>query len=117
MKGLSIGFTASKGPGILLSLLLIASCSPKTGEQDLGPLRHTVEIKGFQFSPAVLSVSPGDTVVWINRDFVPHTATDKQGTWDSEMLEEDDSWEMVVDKAYAYYCVYHPEMIGRIEVR
>src|SRR5204862_476961 len=36
---------------------------------------HTVEIRGMEFHPAELTVAVGDTIVWINRDIVPHTAT------------------------------------------
>ena len=41
---------------------------------------HTITIEGMRFQPEVLTVSPGDTIVWVNKDIVPHTATSKAGT-------------------------------------
>src|SRR2546423_277336 len=41
----------------------------------------------MEFHPAVLTVAAGDTVVWVNRDIVPHTATATGGTkWDTGQL-------------------------------
>lgn len=36
------------------------------------PQRHIVEIREFSFHPKRTVASPRDTVVWINRDVVPH---------------------------------------------
>jgi len=38
------------------------------------PVTHTVTIEGMQFRPQALSVALGDTVVWVNKDLVAHTA-------------------------------------------
>jgi plastocyanin len=46
------------------------------------PVTHTVNIDGSRFEPETLSVV-GDTVVWVNKDLVAHTATSKTGVFDS----------------------------------
>lgn len=81
--------------------------------------RHVVEIAGFAFRPARLSVAPGDTVVWVNRDIVPHTATDSAGTWDSGALGPGATWSLVpsAEGELAYLCALHPSMKGRLIVR
>jgi len=38
-----------------------------------------VQLKGLQFSPAAISVHVGDTIEWVNEDFVAHTATARNG--------------------------------------
>lgn len=83
------------------------------------PRRHVLEIREFDFYPQHALVSPGDTIVWINRDIVPHTARAKDGTWGSPSLEEGGSWEMVVQKSgmQAYFCEFHPHMGGVLEAR
>jgi plastocyanin len=83
------------------------------------PRRHVVEIEGFAFRPASLSVAPGDTVGWINRDIVPHTATDSAGTWDSGALGAGASWSLVAaaEGERSYLCTLHPSMKGRLLVR
>ena len=81
--------------------------------------RHVVEIRDFGFYPQRIIVSTGDTIVWINRDIVPHTATTEDGTWGSKDLEEGDSWEMVVKNGgiQSYFCDFHPQMTAVMEAR
>ena len=81
--------------------------------------RHIVEIRDFGFHPQRILVSQGDTIVWINRDIVPHTATAKDGRWGSKDLEEGDSWEMVVKNGgiQSYFCDFHPQMTAVLEAR
>jgi|SRR5690606_38285070 len=79
--------------------------------------RHEVEISGFRYEPAWLSVSPGDTIVWLNRDAVPHTVTSEVGGWDTGPIEAGGSWEWVVEGAGGdYLCVFHPTMTGEVVV-
>ncbi len=80
------------------------------------PQRHVVEIRDFAFHPAHIIVDPGDTVVWINKDFVPHFVSLVDGKWQSNALEENQSWKFVVEKAgfFNYVCVFHPEMTGKV---
>lgn len=82
------------------------------------PRRHVVEIRKSKFVPAELEVSLGDTIVWINRDIVPHTATAKGKSWDSNKLKKGGQWQVVVqgDMALAYYCRFHPVMKGLIRI-
>ena len=83
------------------------------------PQRHVVEIREFSFHPKRTVASPRDTVVWINRDVVPHTATANDGTWGSRELQEGESWEMAVGDSGVqdYFCEFHPHMKGVLEVR
>ncbi len=83
------------------------------------PRQHIVEIRAFSFSPQRTVASPGDTIVWINRDIVPHTVTANGGMWRSHALEEGQSWEMVVEENgnYSYFCEFHPHMTGVLASR
>jgi plastocyanin len=85
-----------------------------------GPRKHVIEIRGMAFVPAKLTATRGDTVVWINRDIVPHTAT-ASGTpgWDTGILGQAASGEVVVGKAGTvhYVCRLHPTMRGILVVR
>lgn len=79
--------------------------------------RDTVEISGMIFHPAELSVHPGDTVVWINRDLVVHDVTQRPDeTWTSDTIAVGDSWQMVVDRSFDYRCSLHPTMEGAVRV-
>lgn len=72
----------------------------------------------MEFRPAELRVDAGDTVVWVNRDFVPHTATAPDSSWTSPPLAEGERWSMVAPSADAgrYLCVFHPVMEARLIV-
>lgn len=73
-----------------------------------------VTIDKLVFTPADISVRVGDTVEWINKDVIAHTATVKGG-WDV-MIPAKASARMVVQKAESveYYCRFHPNMKGRL---
>ena len=83
------------------------------------PRTHEVAIRDFTFQPETLTAAAGDTIVWTNLDFVPHTVTARRTEWDSEGLDAGSTWSLVARTAgeHAYYCVLHPNMQGVIEVR
>ena len=65
-----------------------------------------------------MTLAPGDTVVWVNGDLVPHTATATDGTWDSGSIAPGGTWTLVVAASGdgGYTCTFHPTMIGRLEI-
>lgn len=73
-------------------------------------------IEEMRFVPARLTVAPGDTVTWINRDFVPHTATAADSSWDSGILEQGDRWSLAIESSGSidYTCLFHRTMSGRL---
>jgi plastocyanin len=82
------------------------------------PVTHTVTIDAAQFSPAELEVRGGDTIVWVNKDILAHTATSASGGFDSKVIEAGKSWQLVARKKgdFPYVCSFHP-MNGRLIVR
>lgn len=79
---------------------------------------HTITIEGMRFLPEVLTVSSGDTIVWVNKDIVPHTATSKTGNFDSKLIQVDKSWKYTIRKKgdFAYICTFHPTMKAMLRV-
>ena len=75
----------------------------------------SVTIKGLVFQPAQTHAKVGDTIEWINQDFVPHTATARAGEWDV-VVGANQSANQVLDKPgiFNYYCRFHPNMRGSI---
>ena len=82
------------------------------------PVTHTVTVDAAQFSPAEVEVKAGDTVVWVNKDILAHTATSASGGFDSKIIEPGKSWKFVARKKgeFDYTCSFHP-MNGRLKVR
>lgn len=81
---------------------------------------HVVDIRKFIFEPADLTIGKGDTVKWVNRDIVPHTATElKSAAWDTGKLARNQEGAVVFDQAgtHTYKCAFHPHMKGRVHVR
>ena len=81
----------------------------------------TVTIDNFAFTPAEITVAPGTTVTWLNRDDIPHMvvdATQPRG-FISPPLDTDDSFKHAFDKpgTYHYFCSLHPHMQGTVVVR
>jgi plastocyanin len=78
---------------------------------------HTVVIEGMQFAPATLTVKRGDTVVWVNRDYVPHTATAGKA-FDSGPIAAGQSWRFVPSGPgrHAVVCTLHPTMKATLVV-
>ena len=88
------------------------------GSATASSARHHIEIRAFRFEPTVVGVAPGDSVVWTNRDMVPHTVTATGGDWDSGSIAPGASWVLVVppEGGDDYLCAFHPTMGGTIAV-
>ncbi|HJR17299.1 MAG TPA: plastocyanin/azurin family copper-binding protein [Gemmatimonadales bacterium] len=100
--------------------LLTLFSGGEASRHDDGARRHIVEIQGMTFQPAVLEVERGDTVVWVNRDMVPHTATGTGGqSWTTGVLSQSQSGQYVVltRGVTAYFCELHPVMEGKLIAR
>jgi plastocyanin len=96
------------------------SCASDTPRPGVGrtPATHEVSIEAVSFVPATLTVNRGDSIVWMNRDPFPHTAT-ADGGFDSRALAPDASWTLVAAVAgeIHYVCTLHPTMKGTIVVK
>jgi plastocyanin len=80
---------------------------------------HTVTIENMRFQPEALTVARGDTIAWVNRDLVPHTATSQAGGFDSQRIQAGESWTFTVRTKgdFAYLCTYHPTMKAVLRVQ
>jgi plastocyanin len=104
--------------GLLLTFLL-PDAANTAAAATAAPRVHTVLIEGMRFQPEGVTVAPGDTVVWVNRDMVPHTATSASGRFDSNEIAPGKSWSYTVQATgeFAYICTYHPQMTAVLRVR
>jgi plastocyanin len=95
---------------IAIAESVVAASEPKT---------HAVTIENMQFSPATLTVAPGERIVWTNQDLFPHTATADDGAFDSKAIAAQAQWTFLAGKSgeYAYGCTFHPTMKARLIVR
>ena len=73
----------------------------------------------MQFSPQVIEVAPGDTVVWTNKDPFPHMATAQDRSFDSGEIAPKRSWKLKARKkgVFSYVCTLHPTMKGNLVIK
>jgi plastocyanin len=103
--------TRAKCPQILGALILVVT----TGVARAGTIQVKMEKLGFV--PVEITAHAGGTIEWVNSDFVTHTATARDGSWD--VLIPVNAKKTVVLKTEGtveYYCKFHPNMTGRILV-
>jgi plastocyanin len=95
-------------------LLVLSGCQEKAGGRV-----YRVEIKGMAYALPELMVAPGDTVVWVNRDIVPHTATADARQFDSGSVSPSAEWSFVARERgrIPYTCTFHPTMKGVLVVK
>jgi plastocyanin len=108
MKGFGVMTLGRIGFIALIVLGLPISVQAKT-------VRVTVE--KLDYMPAVVDAKVGDTIEWVNKDALTHTATAKDGAW-NVMLKPKKSGRLVLKKAGSvdYFCKFHPNMKGRVVV-
>jgi plastocyanin len=104
-------------------LLCFASYAAQSFAQD-GSSIHTnnvvtIEIKDFKFVPAVITIEPGQRVVWINSDDEPHAVMAADKLFRSVSLDTGERYTrtFAAGGEFNYYCSFHPHMTGRVVVR
>ena len=104
------------GQGLGASLAL--ATLPRGASSHAGSHEVRVRISGFAFDPKRLEIHAGDTVVWVNEDIAPHTATAVDGSWDTSTLETGMEARVVFGSPgdVDYVCAFHPHMTGTISV-
>lgn len=80
---------------------------------------HTVQIKGMKFSPAKVQVAVGDTITFTNADSIRHTATARDGSFDTGRLATGGSATVKITVAgkHDFRCMIHPSMKGTITAK
>jgi plastocyanin len=73
----------------------------------------------MKYSPAVLEVNAGDTVVWKNKDPFPHNAVADNKAFRSTDIPADGSWSWKAARQgeFPYICTLHPGMRATIVVK
>ncbi len=105
---------APSAPAVLTQKIEVAP-SVKTETPAIKPAddtTHIIEIHKMKFQTKSLDVKIGNTVIWINKDVVPHTATAKDKSWDSGRLKRGESFTLTIteETMLDYFCFYHRQM-------
>lgn len=108
---------------VFISALTLLACSVSVGgaSPPRKPVAHTVVIEGMHFKPATLDIRSGDSVTWVNKDIVEHTATtlaSAKQPFDSGLIGVGKTWKRTFKEVgtHDYLCTYHPTMKGVLKV-
>lgn len=97
-------------------LIAIAGLLLGNGVGDVKAETIRVTIENMAFVPAKIEAKVGDTIEWINKDILVHTATVKGG-WEVLVPARKTASLVVRDAGQVdYYCRFHPNMKGGISV-
>lgn len=82
------------------------------------PRTYTIVIDKMKYGPIPAVLHKGDSIIWLNRDFLRHTATAADHSFDVD-LPTGAKARTVLTKAglIAFACRYHPGMRGVLQVK
>jgi plastocyanin len=110
-----------RAPRMTRLAIMFVGLAILAGTQLAAAAESTVEvtIDNFTFAPATITVEPGTTVKWLNRDDIPHTVVAKSLAFRSKALDSDDSFSHQFNEigVVDYFCSLHPHMTGKVIVR
>ena len=98
--------------GLPGAALIVASLA---GSVPAGAATVAVTIEKMHFSPAEITVQAGDTIQWTNKDFVAHSATATDKSFDI-VVPASGTGTLVVKTPTTvdYFCRFHPMMKGKV---
>jgi plastocyanin len=105
----------------LMGCAALAAASPSAPQATAAPF-VTVSIEDLSFVPAQLSVTVGTTVVFVNRDRLPHSVVgvlgEKEKFRSDGQLDQDESFAVVLDEPglIEVSCGIHSRMRAKLTV-
>jgi amicyanin len=103
---------------VLFSVVASAPCLAEDAN-NAGAPGATVSMDHNTFIPGEITVVPGTTVTWVNKEAMPHTVVDLNKGFRSKTLAKDASFSFTFATAgdYDYLCSIHPNMKGKVIVK
>ncbi|HEY8672023.1 MAG TPA: cupredoxin family copper-binding protein [Terriglobales bacterium] len=104
---------------ILFTALASAPCLADDANSASAGAVATVSMDHNTFTPGEITVVPGTTVTWVNKENMPHTVVDTNKGFRSKTLAKDASFSFTFATAgeYDYLCSIHPNMKGKVIVK
>lgn len=119
--GIRVAVWAEILTGMLLPLILFGADRHPAHAVPAQAAAATAEVKidNFSFSPQEITVAPGTTITWTNRDDIPHTVVSDEKVFKSKVLDTDQQFSFTFAKpgTYPYFCSVHPKMTGKVVVK
>jgi plastocyanin len=83
------------------------------------PGPNQVFIRNYAFNPSTITISPGTTLTWENKDLGDHTSSSDSSVWDSGHISPKSSYTFTFTTpgTYTYHCNIHTSMHGTVIVK
>jgi plastocyanin len=97
---------------VVTAAAVAVSAQPASATRD-------IKIDNFTFGPAELTVPVGTTVMWANRDDIPHTVVSTDKAFKSKVLDTEEKFSFTFSTrgTFPYFCSIHPKMTGKVVVQ
>jgi plastocyanin len=109
------------GSAILACLVSLCAISPAAAQEKAAVQKPAAEvhIDNFSFTPAEITVSPGTTLSWENRDDIPHNVVATNKSFRSKVMDTGQKFSFTFGTpgVYEYFCALHPHMKGKVIVK
>ena len=127
VKFMKLAKIISNGAIVLFSTVILAACA-NSANQELSKAgekvyenQTVITINDFQFKPDHIKVEAGTEVVFRNNQPIAHAVTSmREPSFENIKVISSDGGEVArtFEKpgVYKFFCNYHPEMVGEIEV-
>lgn len=102
----------------MASLFIFAAPLVGLAKRHVSSSKHTVIIENMAFTPNEIEIRKGDTIVWINKDLVPHTVTSTKGEFESGSISPNQHWSNRIKSSenLDYRCSFHQNMTAKIKI-
>ena len=79
---------------------------------------YTVVIEKMKYGPLPSGLHKGDAIVWVNRDFLRHTATAADHSFNIDLPAGAKGKTVLTESGdVAFFCRFHPRMRGVLQVK
>lgn len=106
--------------GLVAVSLTVPAAPYETARSAPAKTTHTVTIDAFQFQPEEVRIRRGQSVIFVNKDAVPHTVTPGKDAHflKTGIVKGGEQRTVLFESAGVqdYSCDFHPSMRGRVVV-
>jgi plastocyanin len=104
---------------VLFTVLASAPCLAREANNAGAAPLATVSMDHNTFISSEITVVPGTTVTWVNKEDMLHTVVDANKGFRSKFIAKDASFSFTFATAgeYDYLCSIHPNMKGKVIVK
>jgi plastocyanin len=91
------------------TVAVVGAGTPTTISANNQPGTFNVDMTGFKFVPAEITIPAGSTVIWTNKEAPKHTVTEDGGAFDSGTMEQGATFSHKFDTpgTVGYFCKFH----------